>query len=135
MGFQVTDITPLQRPSVNIPAGKTHLIKAFRVASSDTASSVKLVLPAQASVFKINHSQLPAASTTDAAINIAIQKDGTTISSGVVAVGATVAAGVVNMSGLPNIQPVPQGGDITLSASYGPGGSGGPWVFTVEYVV
>lgn len=140
MGFLATDFTPLQSPSVLIPSNKDYTVKVIQVARTDTVSSVKAVLPADASVMNVwlYRNGVSNAATT-ATVTITIANNGGTISTGTydVKVGGDTSA-VVQMNNLPNIEPRPLNGDLTVSAVYAETGtastSGGPWKLSVDYV-
>lgn len=141
MGFRVTDITPLSAtgPTTLIPTAKDIQTKVFAVARTDTASTLKVVLPADASIVSIQKS---AGANTDSAtsstVTLTVTNNGGTISTGSYDVkNSGTAAGFVAMSNLPNIEPVPLTGDVKISAQYaevGASTTGGPWYFTVQYV-
>ena len=140
MGFLATDITPLQSPSPLIPSGKEHQIKVFQVSRTDTVSSVKAVLPADSSVFNVwlFRNGVSNAATT-ATVTITVANNGGTISTSsydVKTSGDTTA--VIQMTNLPNIQPTPLNGDLTVTAVYAETGTastlGGPWKIGIEYV-
>ena len=141
MGFRAQDITPLSAtgPTTLIPTPKDIQTKVFSVSRSDTASTLKVVLPADASIVNI---QKTVGTNTDSAtsstVTLTAANNGGTISTGAYDVkNSGTAAGFVAMSNLPNIEPVPLTGDIKLSAQYTESGAattGGPWYFTVQYV-
>lgn len=142
MGFLATDITPISSngPTVLIPTSKDVVTKVFATSRSDTTATLKAVLPADASILSVvvNGSTASDAGTT-ATLTITAANNGGTVSTGTYNVKTNGAAtGVVTMSGLPNIQPVPLNGDITLKATYAETGTasttGGPWYVVVTYV-
>jgi len=140
MGLLATDITPLQSPSVLIPSSKDYTVKVFSVARTDTVSSVKAVIPADASVMNVwLYRNGVSNAGTSATVTITLANNGGTISTGVYDVKANGdTSGVVQMSGLPNLEPRPLNGDITVSAVYAESGtassSGGPWKLSIDYV-
>jgi hypothetical protein len=141
MGLRAQDITPLSAtgPSVLIPTSKDLVTKTFSVARTDTASTLKAVLPADATILSIQKSVgVNTDSATSSTVTLTVANNGGTVSTGssdVKAGGAT--AGFVGMSNLPNIEPVPLTGDLRISAQYaevGASTTGGPWYYTVIYV-
>lgn len=140
MGFLATDLVPLQSPSPLIPTSKDLQDKIFQVSRTDTVSSVKAVLAADASILAITiHGSSNSNAATTATVTITVANNSGTISTGTVDVkanGATTA--FVQMTALPNLEPRPLTGDITISAVYAETGtastSGGPWIFDVEFV-
>jgi hypothetical protein len=143
MGLKLPDITPFQPtgPTALIPASKDLYTKVFQVSRTDTVSSTKVVLPAGASVLSItkNGSSNSDAATT-ATVAVVISDNTGAISTGtavdVKTTGTTTA--LVQMPGLPNIEPVPLTGDLRITATYAETGAGsttgGPWLFSVVYV-
>lgn len=142
MGFLATDITVISStgPTPLIPSSKDMVCKAFAVPRTQTVSAVEVVLPADASIINIKFYKGTASDAgTSASVTLTVANNGGTISTGSVDVktnGATTAD--VQMTNLPNIQPVPLNGDITISAVYAETGTasttGGPWNFVVQYV-
>lgn len=142
MGFLATDITVLSStgPTTNIPVSKDVVVKAFKVATTETSDTLKVVLPADASIIglKVFGSTASDAGTT-ATLTFTVANTGGTISSGTYNVKTNGAVtGEVTLSGLPNLQPVPLNGDITIVAKYGETGTasttGGPWNVLVTYI-
>jgi len=140
MGFKQVDFAPLQAPSALTPTGKSHLVKVFTVSRTDTAPSVKAVLPAQASIINIYHYGGTASDAgTSADVDITVSNNAGTVSTGTVDMVADGAlTEIVQMSGLPNVEPTPNEGDLKISAVYSETGTasstGGPWKFSIEYV-
>lgn len=141
MGFLATDVTPISStgPTVLIPTSKDVVVKTFAVARTETSDVLKAVLPADASIigFKV-YGSTASDSATSATLTFTIANNGGTVSSGTYDVKTSGAVtGEVTMSGLPNIQPVPLNGDLTIKAKYGEDGAattGGPWNVLVTYV-
>lgn len=139
MGILVLN-TPAANVTSTVPVTKDTYTKTFQVARTDTASAVKLILPADATVLNVvrSGSSVSNAATT-ATVTITIANNGGTVSTkadDVKASGATT--GFVEMSNLPNVEPRPLNGDLTISAVYAETGtassSGGPWNYTVTFV-
>ena len=139
MGFQtlspgVATISPIT------PSGKDVQVKAFTVARTETSSVLKASLPADASILYVMRegSSVSDAATT-ATVTITAANNGGTISTkadDVKTNGATT--GFVGMTALPNLQPMPLNGDVTINAVYAETGTasttGGPWNYIVAYV-
>lgn len=139
MGFKALDLTPLNVTPVT-PASKQVQTKVFSVSRTDTVSSVKVKLPGDVSILGVTvyGSVASDAATTATVVTTAANNSGS-ISAGTVDVkanGATTA--LVQMTSLPNIEPNPLVGDISLSAVYAETGTasttGGPWKFVVSFV-
>ena len=142
MGFLATDLTVLSStgPTTNIPVSKDVNVKAFTVARTETSAGLKVVLPADASSIGLRVFGGTASDAgTTATLTFTASSGGSTISSGTYNAKTNGAVtGEVTMSGLPNLQPVPLVGDITLTAYYGETGTasttGGPWNCLVTYI-
>jgi hypothetical protein len=141
MGFRATDIVPLQSVSPLIPVSKDVAVKAFSVLRTDTSATVKLILPADASILNIVMTGSTASdAATTATVTLTVSDNTGTISTGtavnVKTTGATTQ--IVQMSALPNLQPSPLTGDLKINATYAETGTasttGGPWTFIVTYV-
>ena len=143
MGLLATDLNILSStgPTTNIPVSKDVNVKAFQVARTDTTSTLKAVLPGDASILNIimTGSSNSDAGTT-ATVTVVVSDNSGAISTGtavnVKTSGATTQ--LVQMPSLPNIQPVPLNGDLKITATYAETGStstaGGPYTFIVTYV-
>lgn len=132
MGFTVQDFTPLRDPSTITPPGKPHLIKVFMVSATETGA-VKVMLPASSSVYAIRFYGNTAGGSGDE-VDITISNNTGTISTGNVDLETNgTSSAFVAMTNLPNVQPVPNEGDIKISTT-STVTSGGPWKFLVEYV-
>lgn len=142
MGFLASDFNVISStgPTVLIPTSKEYCVKVFQVSRSNTTATLKAILPADSSITNIWFYKGTASDAgTSASVTITAANNSGTISTGSYDVktnGAT--SGVVQMSNLPNVQPVPLTGDITISATYAETGTasttGGPWNILVEYV-
>jgi hypothetical protein len=143
MGLKLTDLTPISTtgPTANIPANKDIVTKVFAVSRSDITSTLKAVLPADASVIevsKLGNTNSDAATT--ATVTIVISNNTGAISTGtaldVKTAGTTTTH--VQMPNLPNIEPLPLLGDLRITATYAETGTasttGGPWYIKVSYV-
>jgi len=124
-----------------MPTSKDVVVKAFTVLRTDTTSTVKAVLPADASVLNIIMAGGTASNAgTSATVTLVISDNTGAISTGtavdVKTAGATTQ--IVQMPNLPNIQPMPLTGDLRISATYAESGTassaGGPYTFFVTYV-
>jgi len=142
MGLLASDITPISSlgPTPITPIGKDLQTKVFVVARTESASTLKAVLPADASIVEI--SKFGSANSdagTSSTLNIVVANNGGTISSGTADMKTTgVTTTHVQMSNLPNLQPIPLTGDLRISASVTEVGTastvGGPWYVKVLYV-
>lgn len=139
MGFKQVDIVPLATISPITPPGKPDLHKVFQVSRTDTVASVKALVPAQSSIlYFILHGSVNSNAATTASVTIQVSDNSGIISTGSVDVkanGATTA--IVQMTNLPNVEPVPLNGDLTITAIYAETGTastaGGPWKISIAY--
>jgi hypothetical protein len=139
MGFLVLN-TPAAQVTSTVPVNKDVGTKVFQVARTETASVVKLVLPADASVLHIirEGSTVSDAATT-ATVTLTIANNGGTIATKADDVkGSGATTGFVGFTTLPNVEPRPLNGDLTVTAVYAETGgastTGGPWNYIVSYV-
>lgn len=139
MGILVIN-TPAANVTSNVPVNKDVQAKVFQVARTETASVVKLVLPADATILHVVRlGSVASDALTTATVTITAANNGGTVSSKVDDVkGSGATTGFVEMSGLPNAEPRPLNGDLTVSAVYAETGTasttGGPWNYVVTYV-
>lgn len=142
MGFLATDLTVLSStgPTTNIPVSKDVNVKAFKIARTETTDTLKVVLPGDASIIGLRVFGGTASDAgTSATLTFTAANNGGTISSGTYDAKTNGAVtGEVTMSNLPNIQPVPLNGDITIVAKYAEVGTastvGGPWNVLVTFI-
>lgn len=142
MGFLATDFTPIATvgPTTNIPAAKDVVTKVFKVARTDTTATLKVVLPADASIMSVRfYGGTASDAGTSATVTITAANNSGTVSSGTYDVKTNGAVtGELTMSGLPNVMPVPLTGDITVKATYAETGiastTGGPWNMSITYI-
>lgn len=143
MGFKQPDLTPFlpTGPTPNIPPNKDIQCKAFQVLRTDTVSTLKCALPGDASILNITMSgSVVSNAGTTATVSLVASNNTGAISTGtavdVKGTGATTQ--LVQMPGLPNIEPIPLTGDIRITATYAETGAassaGGPWTFVVSYI-
>lgn len=142
MGIKQIELVPISStgPTPLIPSGKPDIQKFFQGSRTDTAAAVKAVIPAQSSVLTVTiYGSSNSNAGTTATGTITIANNSGTISTGTVNLltgGATTA--ILQMTNLPNIEPLPLNGDLKISFQYAETGtassSGGPWVFGVTYV-
>lgn len=138
MGFKQIELVPPQVSPLQ-PSGKAHQIKVFQVARTDTVASVKAMLPAQASITNvILYRSTASDAATSSTVTITVADNSGTISTGSYDTKTNGAiTGIVNMTNIPNIEPLPLNGDLRISAVYAAVGAettGGPWKVAVEYV-
>lgn len=142
MGLKQTELVVISSngPTTLIPSGKSDVYKFFQTLRTDITSTLKAVVPAQSSVFNVTlYGSVNSNATITATLTITIANNGGTISTGTVNLltgGATTA--LVQMTNLPNIEPIPANGDLRISVQYAETGTastlGGPWVIGVNYV-
>lgn len=137
MGFKT--LLPSQVTAIT-PAAKDVVVTAFQVSRTDTVSSVKDILPADASLlYIIREGSVASDALTTATVTITVTNNSGTVSSkadDVKTSGATT--GFVGMTSLPNLEPLPLNGDLTISAVYAETGTasttGGPWNYIIAFV-
>lgn len=142
MGFLATDLSILSStgPTTNIPVSKDVVVKAFKVATTETVDTLKVVLPGDASIIGVKvYGGTASDAGTSATLTFTVANNGGTVSSGTYDAKTNGAVtGEVTMSGLPNLQPIPLNGDLTIKAKYGETGTasttGGPWNVLVTYI-
>jgi hypothetical protein len=142
MGFLATDFTPVNSngPTTLIPASKDVQTKVFKIARTETTDVLKAVLPGDASIIGVKVFGGTASDAgTSATLTFTVANNGGTVSSGTYDAKTNGAVtGESTMSGLPNVQPVPLTGDLTVKAKYAEVGTasstGGPWNVLVTYV-
>lgn len=143
MGLKTVDITPISStgPTPLIPTSKTVEVKVFTVSRSDTASTLKCVLPADASIIEVSKFGATASdAATTATVTLTVANNSGTISTGTAldVKGAGLTTSHVQMTNLPNIEPLPLNGDLRINAVYAETGTasttGGPWPIKVLYV-
>lgn len=142
MGFKASDIVPVSSngPTPITPPQKNLVTKAFQVVRTDTVAVLKEMEPADASIVEVLfHGGVASNAGTSSTLTITIANNGGTISTGTVNLitgGATTA--IVQMTNLPNIEPLPLNGDLRVSAVVAETGTastlGGPWVVSVRSV-
>lgn len=139
MGFKQIELVPPQISPLQ-PSGKAHQIKIASVARTDTANPLKFVLPAQSSITNIYvYGSVASNAGTTASLTFTVTDNTATVSTGSYDVKTSGAVtGIVTMSGLPNIEPLPLNGDLKINVDYAETGTastlGGPWKIAVEYV-
>ena len=142
MGIKATDINLISTigPTATTPLSKSAMELFFQVTRQTLASTLKLVLPADASITSVSlFGSTASNAATSATVTINISNNSGVISTGsydVKANGATT--GALNMSNLPNLEPLPLNGDLQVSAVYAETGTastlGGPWTMRVGFV-
>ncbi|CAB4130568.1 hypothetical protein UFOVP128_12 [uncultured Caudovirales phage] len=142
MGFLASDITPISSlgPTPLIPTAKDIQTKVFQIARTESTSTLKMMLPADASVVEVSkYGSTNSDAGTSSTLNVVIANNTGTISSGTADMKTTgTTTSHVQMSNLPNIQPLPLAGDLKVSAYVTEVGTastaGGPWYIKVLYV-
>ena len=139
MGFKQIEVVPPQISPLQ-PAGKAHQMKVFQMSRTDTVSALKMALPAQSSVTNVYlYRGGNSDAGTSATLTITISDNSGTVSAGTRDVKANGdQTAIIQMTGLPNVEPLPLNGDLRITAVYAETGtastSGGPWKIGVEYV-
>lgn len=140
MGIKQQDLVPLGSygPTALTPSGKGTQAKFFQVARADTANNIKVVLPASASIIEFYVYQSTASDAGTTAV-VQIGTTGSATNYGTKSVITAATSGGVVSTVLPNLEPIPNTGDIQITGSYAETGTasttGGPWVVKVEYVL
>lgn len=142
MGFKAIEITPLAQVSAITPPSKDVRVKAFSVARTDTTASVKAMLPFNSTI--IDFLIFGAASNAGTTATLSIGSSATSTEY-VNAQDVKTAGGLirptstVSATNLPNLDPIPQSGDISIYAKYAESGTassaGGPYTVIVFYVM
>lgn len=134
MGFKTIDLVPLGAygPTAQTPYGRDLKVKLAQVTRTDTASPVKLVLPAHCSIVEIRLLTTVASDAgTTATVTIAANGN-TIINAANVKTTGTVTSTTIQL------EDVPQSGDIKVTGNYVETGTasttGGPFYFYVFYV-
>ena len=139
MGFLAQDVVPFQVTAIT-PVNKDVVVKAFQVLRTDTVASVKMVLPADASILDVVIYGAASNAATTATLSV-----GTTVAATEIVNGQDVktAGGQIRPTSsfspnFPNREPRPLTGDINVWAKYAETGaassSGGPYTVVVYYV-
>lgn len=141
MGILQSELVPVgvNGPTPITPAPKNIYCKAFQVLRTNTVVTLKAAFPGQATIVNIDMlGSVNSNAGTTATVTLSMASNAGVLSTGVVNVltnGATTAP--VQMTNLPNIQPVPMTGDVQITAVYaetgGASSAGGPWNFVVYY--
>lgn len=134
MGFNTQDVTPLGSiyPTTTTPFGREVKVKLASILRTDTADTLKVVLPARASIFRIT-TVIGTASDAGTSATITIKVNGSTVVNAQNAkTTGTVSTGVVSLVDIPSTT------DIKVTGVYAESGTvsttGGPFYFYVEYV-
>lgn len=143
MGIKAIDLNPIASygPTPTTPTSKDVVSKFFAINRTDTTSTIKCVLPADATIIAIRlYSTAVSNAGTTATVAIG---NATTPNFYVTATDVKTNAGTISItSGLSNIfnlENIPLGAtDIQISGVYAETGtastSGGPYYVTIEYV-
>ena len=132
MGFRSSDLRPTQVTPIT-PPGKCHLFKLIEVTTADTAESVKAMLPASSSVTNVYYYG-DAVGDADSTVILNISNNTGIISTGRLDAETDGASnGLMQMSNLPNLEAVPNQGDLKVTAVT-TAASGGPFRFLIEFV-
>lgn len=142
MGFKAVDFTTLgPAPTANTPVNKDVTAKAFQIARTDTTASVKLVLPADATIVDILIYGAASNAGTTATVSIGTTSTSTEWVSGQdvkTAGGLIRPTSTVSATNLPNLEVSPNLTDISVYAKYAETGAassaGGPYTVILFYV-
>jgi hypothetical protein len=142
MGIKSVELVPIGTlgPTPITPVVKDEESKFFQVSRTDTVAVLKAAFPAHASItLGLMYGGVASDAVTSATVTLTISNNTGTISTGVVDVkanGATTA--IVQLSNLPNLEPLPLVGDLKITAVYAETGgastTGGPWKFRIDAV-
>lgn len=142
MGIKSVELIPIGTlgPTPITPASKNELGKFFQVSRTDTVATLKAQVPAQGSVVGVTiYGATNSDAATTATVTLTVSNNAGTVSTGVVDVKANgVTTALVQMSNLPNLEPLPLVGDLRVTATYAETGgastTGGPWKFRLDWV-
>ena len=142
MGIKAIDITPIASygPTAVTPASKDVVVKVFAVNRTDTAATVKCVIPGDATIIDMRmFSPVASDAATTAVVSVGIPGNNTYFLNTVdVKTAAGRIAITTKAANLMNLENIPVTGDITINAIYAETGTasttGGPFYVTVEYV-
>lgn len=142
MGIKQSELIPIGvlGPTPITPGGKADLSKFFQVTRTDTVATLKARVPASVSVAAVTlYGSVNSDALTTATVTLVISNNAGVISTGTYDVkGAGIVTGLVQMTNLPNIEPNPPLGDLSITATYAETGTastvGGPWRVRVLYV-
>lgn len=122
------------------PASKDVVVTAFQVSRTNTVAVLKDMLPADASIlYIVREGSVASDATTTGTVTLTVANNSGTISTVADDVKTSGAVtGFVQMPSLPNLEPLPLVGDITITAVYAETGVasavGGPWNYVVAFV-
>jgi hypothetical protein len=142
MGFKAIDITPIASygPTATTPSCKDVVTKVFAVARTDTAATVKCVLPGDATIVDMRiFNPVASDAATTAVVSVGIPGANTQFLN---TVDVKTAAGMIRptakLLNVINLENTPITGDIIINAIYAETGTasttGGPFYVIVEYV-
>lgn len=142
MGIKQVELVPISAtgPTQLIPSGKNVGTKVFTTLRADSTATLKCVLGGSQSIIGVTlFGSVVSNAVTTATMTIVVSNNSGVISTGVYDVkGAGATTGYVQMSNLPNIEPIPANGDLKITAQYADTGGaatlGGPWNVRVDYV-
>lgn len=143
MGFKAIDLFPIAPygPSPTSPTSKDLVCKAFGVQRSDTTTSVKCAIPADATIISISL-WITAVSNAGTTATLSVGIPGTPtyfINAADVKTAAGRPVLGTNLANLFQLENIPLGAsDIQITATYAETGTastaGGPFYVLVEYV-
>lgn len=143
MGFKAIDLTPIASNGVSAitPYGKDLLVKAFKVARTDTTAAVKAVLPGDSTIVDIHLVGVASDAATTAVVSVGSTSTSTEY---VNAQDVKTAGGMIrptstmSSTNIGAVENTPITGDLPIYAKYAETGTastvGGPYVVMVYYV-
>lgn len=141
MGFKALDLAPIAAngPTAVTPFNKDVVVKAFTINRTDTTSTVKCVLPADATILDIRVFSTAASNAgTSATINVGTPSNATAFLSGIDVKTSAGKLSTNGATGLFNLENIPLGPDIQITGQYIETGAastaGGPFYVAIEYV-
>lgn len=144
MGIKLVELIPIGSlgPTPLTPSGKNVYCKVFQTSRTDTVSTLKCALPAQASILHfIQEPNTVSNAGTTAATTVTVTNNTGTVTTGSfnqLTAGTAPVFLATTAGSLPNLEPLPIQGDLRISVQYAETGAvstaGGPWNIIVTYV-
>jgi hypothetical protein len=142
MGFKAVDIvTPgTIGPTALTPPAKDVMVKAFQVLRTDTTASLKMVLPADASILEFSIIGVASNAATSATVSVGSTVAATEFINGqdVKTAGGLIKPTATVGTVIPQLENIPLGQDIQIFAKYAETGTpstlGGPYTVLVYFV-
>jgi hypothetical protein len=142
MGFKAIELAPLGQVSAITPPSKDVRVKAFSVARTDTTATVKAMLPFNSTIidFLIFGAASNAGTTATLSIGSSVTSTEYVNAQDVKTAGGLIRpTSTVSATNLPNLDNIPQSGDVQIWSKYAESGTassaGGPYTVIVFYVM